>query len=59
MAAFLVLSLVLLVFLNMILFYKLWTLEQTTQSLASLQGLRARDRYGSFLLHARKETEDF
>ncbi|KAF4082294.1 hypothetical protein AMELA_G00149920 [Ameiurus melas] len=35
--------LVLLVFLNMILFYKLWTLEQTTQSLASLQGLRARD----------------
>ncbi|XP_053097423.1 protein Aster-B isoform X3 [Pangasianodon hypophthalmus] len=35
--------LVLLVFLNMMLFYKLWTLEHTTQSLASLQGLRARD----------------
>ncbi|TSV15265.1 GRAM domain-containing protein 1B [Bagarius yarrelli] len=35
--------LVLLVFLNMMLFYKLWTLEQTTQSLASLQGLRALD----------------
>ncbi|XP_058267671.1 protein Aster-B isoform X7 [Hemibagrus wyckioides] len=35
--------LVLLVLLNMMLFYKLWTLEQTTQSLASLQGLRAHD----------------
>ncbi|XP_046717277.1 protein Aster-B isoform X13 [Silurus meridionalis] len=36
-------SLVLLVFLNMMLFYKLWTLEHTTQSLVSLQGLRAPD----------------
>ncbi|XP_046717268.1 protein Aster-B isoform X5 [Silurus meridionalis] len=35
--------LVLLVFLNMMLFYKLWTLEHTTQSLVSLQGLRAPD----------------
>lgn len=33
-------SLVLLVLLNMMLFYKLWMLEYTTQSLASLQGLR-------------------
>uniref|UniRef100_A0A3B1JVD5 GRAM domain-containing protein 1B-like n=1 Tax=Astyanax mexicanus TaxID=7994 RepID=A0A3B1JVD5_ASTMX len=32
--------LVLLVLLNMMLFYKLWVLEYTTQSLASLQGLR-------------------
>ncbi|XP_072514209.1 protein Aster-B isoform X3 [Salminus brasiliensis] len=32
--------LVLLVLLNMMLFYKLWMLEYTTQSLASLQGLR-------------------
>ncbi|XP_053371819.1 protein Aster-B isoform X3 [Clarias gariepinus] len=35
--------LVLLVFLNLMLFYKLWMLEQATQSLVSLQGLRARD----------------
>ncbi|XP_035391449.1 protein Aster-B isoform X11 [Electrophorus electricus] len=33
-------SLVLLVFLNMMLFYKLWMLEYTTQNLASLQGPR-------------------
>ncbi|KAK1800279.1 hypothetical protein P4O66_000323 [Electrophorus voltai] len=32
--------LVLLVFLNMMLFYKLWMLEYTTQNLASLQGPR-------------------
>ncbi|XP_036392939.1 protein Aster-B-like isoform X3 [Megalops cyprinoides] len=34
------LSLVLLVFLNMMLFYKLWMLEYTTQSLTTWQGLR-------------------
>nr|XP_020456084.1 GRAM domain-containing protein 1B isoform X13 [Monopterus albus] len=34
------LSLVLLVFLNMILFYKLWMLEYSTQSLTTWQGLR-------------------
>uniref|UniRef100_W5M303 GRAM domain containing 1B n=1 Tax=Lepisosteus oculatus TaxID=7918 RepID=W5M303_LEPOC len=33
-------SLVLLVFLNMMLFYKLWMLEYTTQSLTTWQGLR-------------------
>ncbi|XP_048857479.1 protein Aster-B-like isoform X6 [Brienomyrus brachyistius] len=32
--------LVLLVFLNMLLFYKLWMLEHTTQSLTTWQGLR-------------------
>ncbi|XP_062869661.1 protein Aster-B isoform X3 [Trichomycterus rosablanca] len=35
--------LVLLVFLNMMLFYKLWTLEHTTQSLASAHGLRTQE----------------
>ncbi|KAG1970148.1 protein Aster-B [Pimephales promelas] len=34
-------SLVLLVFLNMMLFYKLWMLEHTAQSLTSWQGLRS------------------
>ncbi|XP_041742366.1 protein Aster-B isoform X6 [Coregonus clupeaformis] len=36
-------SLVLLVFLNMILFYKLWMLEYTTQSLTSWHGLRQQE----------------
>ncbi|KAM6970430.1 protein Aster-B isoform 2-T2 [Aplochiton taeniatus] len=35
--------LVLLVFLNMMLFYKLWMLEYTTQSLTSGQGLRPQE----------------
>ncbi|CAB1352948.1 unnamed protein product [Coregonus sp. 'balchen'] len=35
--------LVLLVFLNMILFYKLWMLEYTTQSLTSWHGLRQQE----------------
>uniref|UniRef100_A0A8C1UX49 GRAM domain containing 1Bb n=1 Tax=Cyprinus carpio TaxID=7962 RepID=A0A8C1UX49_CYPCA len=37
---FLVLHLVLLVFLNVMLFYKLWMLEYSAQSLTSWQGLR-------------------
>ncbi|XP_039620111.1 protein Aster-B isoform X6 [Polypterus senegalus] len=37
------LSLVLLVFLNMMLFYKLWMLEYTTQSLTTWQGLRLQE----------------
>ncbi|XP_026075923.1 GRAM domain-containing protein 1B-like isoform X1 [Carassius auratus] len=36
-------SLVLLVFLNMMLFYKLWMLEYTAQSLTSWQGFRAHE----------------
>uniref|UniRef100_A0AAZ3PYT7 VASt domain-containing protein n=1 Tax=Oncorhynchus tshawytscha TaxID=74940 RepID=A0AAZ3PYT7_ONCTS len=36
-------SLVLLVFLNMMLFYKLWMLEYTTQSLTSWHGLRPQE----------------
>uniref|UniRef100_H3AQJ0 GRAM domain containing 1B n=1 Tax=Latimeria chalumnae TaxID=7897 RepID=H3AQJ0_LATCH len=37
------LSLVLLVFLNMMLFYKLWMLEYTTQGLTTWQGLRLQE----------------
>ncbi|XP_035288361.1 protein Aster-B isoform X5 [Anguilla anguilla] len=37
-------SLVLLVFLNIMLFYKLWMLEYTTQSLTTWQGLRPHER---------------
>uniref|UniRef100_A0A286Y3G9 GRAM domain containing 1B n=1 Tax=Cavia porcellus TaxID=10141 RepID=A0A286Y3G9_CAVPO len=37
-------SLVLLVFLNMMLFYKLWMLEYTTQTLTAWQGLRLQER---------------
>eukprot|EP00062_Callorhinchus_milii_P011262 gi/632957025/ref/XP_007894254.1/ PREDICTED: GRAM domain-containing protein 1B isoform X4 [Callorhinchus milii] len=37
------LVLVLLVFLNMMLFYKLWMLEYTTQSLTSWQGIRLQE----------------
>lgn len=40
-----VLSLVLLVFLNMMLFYKLWMLEYSAQSLTTWQGLRLHERY--------------
>ncbi|XP_063112029.1 protein Aster-B isoform X4 [Cavia porcellus] len=36
--------LVLLVFLNMMLFYKLWMLEYTTQTLTAWQGLRLQER---------------
>ncbi|XP_048857354.1 protein Aster-B-like isoform X6 [Brienomyrus brachyistius] len=39
------LVLVILVFLNMMLFYKLWMLERTTQSLATWPGLRPHERY--------------
>uniref|UniRef100_A0A8C2EUR8 GRAM domain containing 1Ba n=1 Tax=Cyprinus carpio TaxID=7962 RepID=A0A8C2EUR8_CYPCA len=39
----LILSLVLLVFLNMMLFYKLWMLEYTAQSLTSWQGFRSHE----------------
>lgn len=39
------LSLVLLVFLNMMLFYKLWMLEYSAQSLTTWQGLRLHERY--------------
>ncbi|XP_048857358.1 protein Aster-B-like isoform X10 [Brienomyrus brachyistius] len=38
------LVLVILVFLNMMLFYKLWMLERTTQSLATWPGLRPHER---------------
>ncbi|XP_045151053.1 protein Aster-B isoform X1 [Echinops telfairi] len=38
------LSLVLLVVLNMMLFYKLWMLEYTTQTLTAWQGLRLQER---------------
>lgn len=38
-------SLVLLVFLNMMLFYKLWMLEYSAQSLTTWQGLRLHERY--------------
>lgn len=38
-------SLVLLVILNMMLFYKLWMLEYTTQTLTAWQGLRLQERY--------------
>lgn len=38
------LSLVLLVFLNMMLFYKLWMLEYSAQSLTTWQGLRLHER---------------
>uniref|UniRef100_A0A3Q2QRK0 GRAM domain containing 1B n=1 Tax=Fundulus heteroclitus TaxID=8078 RepID=A0A3Q2QRK0_FUNHE len=37
--------LVLLVFLNMMLFYKLWMLEYSAQSLTTWQGLRLQERY--------------
>lgn len=37
-------SLVLLVLLNMMLFYKLWMLEYTTQTLTAWQGLRLQER---------------
>jgi hypothetical protein len=37
-------SLVLLVVLNMMLFYKLWMLEYTTQTLTAWQGLRLQER---------------
>ncbi|XP_033059704.1 protein Aster-B isoform X4 [Trachypithecus francoisi] len=37
-------SLVLLVILNMMLFYKLWMLEYTTQTLTAWQGLRLQER---------------
>lgn len=37
-------SLVLLVILNMMLFYKLWMLEYTTQTLTTWQGLRLQER---------------
>ncbi|ELW65857.1 GRAM domain-containing protein 1B [Tupaia chinensis] len=37
-------SLVLLVVLNMMLFYKLWMLEHTTQTLTAWQGLRLQER---------------
>ncbi|KAG8141536.1 hypothetical protein E2320_007148 [Naja naja] len=37
-------SLVLLVILNMLLFYKLWMLEYTTQTLTAWQGLRLQER---------------
>ena len=40
----LLLSLVLLVILNMMLFYKLWMLEYTTQTLTAWQGLRLQER---------------
>lgn len=35
----------LLVILNMMLFYKLWMLEYTTQTLTAWQGLRLQERY--------------
>lgn len=38
-------SLVLLVFLNMMLFYKLWMLEYSAQSLTTWQSLRLQERY--------------
>ncbi|XP_040907557.1 protein Aster-B-like isoform X2 [Toxotes jaculatrix] len=38
------LVLILLVFLNVMLFYKLWMLESTTHSLTAAQGFRAQDR---------------
>ncbi|KAB1254899.1 Protein Aster-B [Camelus dromedarius] len=37
-------SLVLLVILNVMLFYKLWMLEYTTQTLTAWQGLRLQER---------------
>ncbi|XP_027129457.1 GRAM domain-containing protein 1B isoform X2 [Larimichthys crocea] len=37
-------SLILLIVLNVMLFYKLWMLEHTTQSLAASQGLRPQER---------------
>ncbi|XP_010828963.1 PREDICTED: GRAM domain-containing protein 1B [Bison bison bison] len=40
----LLLSLVLLVILNVMLFYKLWMLEYTTQTLTAWQGLRLQER---------------
>jgi len=43
---FFISSLVLLVILNMMLFYKLWMLEHTTQTLTVWQGLRLQERYG-------------
>lgn len=42
---FFISSLVLLVVLNMMLFYKLWMLEYTTQTLTAWQGLRLHERY--------------
>uniref|UniRef100_A0A8B9VKM4 GRAM domain containing 1B n=1 Tax=Anas zonorhyncha TaxID=75864 RepID=A0A8B9VKM4_9AVES len=39
--------LVLLVILNMMLFYKLWMLEYTTQTLTAWQGLRLQERSGA------------
>lgn len=42
---FFICSLVLLVILNMMLFYKLWMLEYTTQTLTAWQGLRLQERY--------------
>lgn len=45
MTAFFICSLVLLVILNMMLFYKLWMLEYTTQTLTAWQGLRLQERY--------------
>ncbi len=41
-------SLVLLVFLNVMLFYKLWMLEYSAQSLTSWQGLRLHERYNTY-----------
>ncbi|XP_048857356.1 protein Aster-B-like isoform X8 [Brienomyrus brachyistius] len=48
------LVLVILVFLNMMLFYKLWMLERTTQSLATWPGLRPHERYRCF--HRRRPS---
>ena len=47
-------SLVLLVFLNMMLFYKLWMLEYSAQSLTTWQGLRLHER--CIHTHARTQT---
>lgn len=49
------LSLVLLVFLNMMLFYKLWMLEYSAQSLTTWQGLRLHERYTH--THTNKVTD--
>ena len=49
-------SLVLLVFLNMMLFYKLWMLEYSAQSLTTWQGLRLHERCIHTRTHSQTHT---
>lgn len=51
-------SLVLLVFLNMMLFYKLWMLEYSAQSLTTWQSLRLQERYREILCSSVNKNYD-